>query len=420
MKLKSIVSASIGNLLEWYDFGLFAIYSPLFSRLFFPNENTHAALLLTFGMLAIGFLARPIGALLFGYLGDKYGRASTLRLSILMISIPTLLIAFIPTYNSIGIVAPLILLGIRIWQGLSLGGEYSGTLIYLTEMAPRYNRARYTSFAAMGANLGILLATLVSACCSYLFTDAFFESVGWRIPYLISGILSLTIFVTRLNMKETPVYLGLIKRKLVSTNPLRTVLNKDLFYVLRTIGLTCMGSTFYYLCFIYMPTFLMQHLHYSMTKATTLMTFFIGSMIIFVPLAGMICDIVGRRKMLLLNASIIALITIPCFYFMIDQKTIVVIFLLSLLTLISSSEQATTCVAVVENYPSKVRYSGLSIGYNISNGLFGGTAPLVCQWLIDKTHVLISPAIYIVICACITGLVTYFFVGETKGNSLLN
>ncbi|MDR3491287.1 MAG: MFS transporter [Gammaproteobacteria bacterium] len=418
MRLRSVISGSIGNLLEWYDFGLFAIYSPLFSRLFFPNSDPHVALLMTLGVLAIGFLARPIGALVFGYLGDSRGRALTLRLSILMISIPTLLIAFLPTYASIGIAAPLLLLFIRIWQGVSLGGEYSGNLIYLTEMAPKHFRATITSFAATGANLGILLASLVSAICSYLFSDEFFQTIGWRIPYLLSGLLSIFIFVTRLQMQETPVFTHLTKKHLLSVNPIRTVLQTNLPYVLRTVGLSCMGSTFYYLCFIYMPTFLLENLHYSLRTASALMTFFIGTMVIMVPIAGLLCDAIGRKKMLLFNAAFIAVIAIPGFYFLLGQKDIIVFMVLGIFTIASSLEQATTGVSVVENYPAKVRYTGLSIGYNISNGLFGGTAPFVCQWLIDKTHILISPAIYIVICACITGLVSLFFVKETRECSL--
>jgi MHS family proline/betaine transporter-like MFS transporter len=202
---RSIISSSIGNLLEWYDFGLFAFFSPLFSRLFFPNNDPHTALIMTFSVLAIGFLCRPIGALIFGYMGDKKGRARTLRLSVLMISLPTLLIGFLPTYRSVGVAAPILLTLIRVWQGISLGGEYSGNLIYLTESAPKKLRATITSLAGTGANLGIMLASLVSAACSYFFSDAMFASFGWRVPYILSGLLSLFIYLTRLNMQETQV-----------------------------------------------------------------------------------------------------------------------------------------------------------------------------------------------------------------------
>jgi MHS family proline/betaine transporter-like MFS transporter len=370
-------------------------------------------------VLAVGFLCRPIGALLFGYMGDRKGRVSTLRLSILMISLPTLLIGFLPTFKMAGILAPICLTLIRIWQGISLGGEYSGNLIYLTESAPTEKRATITSLAAIGANIGITLAALVSAGTSYFFTESLFQEYGWRLPYVLSGLLSLFIYFARLRMQETATFKVLKKQKHLAKNPIKFVFKHNRFEIFRTIGMVCMGSTFYYLCFIYMPTFLMQTLHYTMTEASALMTFFIGTMIFLVPLAGILCDRVSRRKILLFNAILIALATIPGFYLLMNGSVCMVILVLSIFTIASSLEQAATCVAVVENYPLPARYTGLSIGYNISNAIFGGTAPLVCEWLVNKLHFQLAPAIYIVICAIFTGTVIFFSVRETRGCSLL-
>jgi MHS family proline/betaine transporter-like MFS transporter len=414
MRLHSIINSCTGNILEWYDFGLYAIYSPIFSRLFFPTEDPQVALIMTFGVLAIGFLCRPLGAILFGYLGDRQGRVKTLRLSILMISLPTLLIGFLPTYAIAGIAAPLLLIFIRIWQGISLGGEYSGVLIYLAETAPIDQRATITSFAATGANLGILLASLVSTAVSFVVSDDLFQTVGWRIPYILSGLLSLFVYFQRLNMQETKVFQSLKKHDAIVANPLAFVLKKNIPQMLRTIGMACMGGTFYYLCFIYMPTFLTQSLHFTLLEATSVLTFFIATMILLVPLAGMLCDRVSRRKILLMNAALIALLTVPGFYLMTLQSAAIVFGVMAVFTVLSSLEQAATCVAVVENYPSPARYSGLSISYNLSNAVFGGTAPLVCAWLIGTTQFLLAPAFYIVICAIVTGLVIYFFVPDTR------
>ncbi|MDR3477357.1 MAG: MFS transporter [Gammaproteobacteria bacterium] len=418
MRIKSIVSCSIGNVLEWYDFGLFAIFSPLFSRLFFPEEDPEAALIMTFGVLAIGFLCRPIGALIFGYLGDKRGRVKTIRLSILMISIPTLLIGLIPTYASIHLWAPIILVLIRIWQGISLGGEYSGNLIYLTESAPTKWRATITSLAGTGANLGILLAALVSTACSSIFSDAFFQSAGWRIPYILSGLLSLGIYFGRLKMQETEAFSHLRATHQLAENPIKTVFKYNKREILRTIGMVCMGSIFYYLSFIYMPTFLMLSMHLSLTHASALMTCYIGSMIFLVPIAGYICDQVSRRKMLLFNVFFIITITVCGFHFLLGTFSYSVLWFLALITIASSLEQATTCVAVVENFPLPARYTGLSLGYNVGNAIFGGTAAFVCELLITKVHFLLAPAFYIVISAMVTGLVVFFFVPDTRGVNL--
>lgn len=419
MRIKSIVGSSIGNILEWYDFGLFAIYSPLFARLFFPTNDPHVALITIFSVFAVGFLCRPLGALIFGYMGDKQGRVKTLRLSILMITIPTLLVGCLPTYATAGILAPILLVMIRIWQGISLGGEYSGTIIYLAETAPSHRRGFITSFAGTGANVGILLAALVSAATSTFLSDPMFEKWGWRLPYVISGLICLFVYATRLQMKETDVFNYLKSKKLLANNPISIAFKNNIPQMLRTIGLVCMGSTFYYLCFIYMPTFLTQYLHFSLSKATSLMTVFIAAMALLVPIAGLLCDHFGRRKMLLFNAGLVILIAVPGFYFLMNQSIAWVILILSLFTIASSLEQAATSIAVVENFPIPARYTGLSFSYNVGAAIFGGTTPLICEWLVNKTQYPLMPAIYAVICALITGFVVYFFVHETAREKLV-
>ena len=418
MRLKSIIGSSIGNVMEWYDFGLFAVYSPLFSRLFFPAEDPHVALISLFSLFAIGFLCRPLGALFFGYLGDKRGRAKTLRLSILMISLPTLLIGCIPTYTAIGIGAPILLMVIRIWQGISLGGEFSGNIIYLAETAPTQHRGLAASLAGTGANLGILLAAGVSSIITYFLSDPSFAAWGWRIPYLLSGAICLFVFATRLQMQETPVFNYLKSKNLLVSNPIKQALKNNIPQMLQTAGLVCMGSTFYYLCFVYMPAFLTNNLQFTFAHATRLMTVSLAAMLILVPIAGMLSDRFGRRKMLLFNAAFIAIVAIPGFYFLLNQYAVVVMIIIGLFTIASSLEQGTTAIAVVENYPAATRYTGLSLGYNVGVALFGGTAPLVCEWLIGRTHLLIAPAYYVAACALLTGAVVYFFIREKREETL--
>lgn len=418
MRIKSIASSSLGNILEWYDFGLFTIYSSLLSELFFPNKDHATALLTTFGIFAVGFLCRPLGALIFGYLGDRSGRVKALRLSILMISIPTLLIGCLPTYQQAGIIAPILLTLIRIWQGISLGGEYSGNLIYLAESAPINYRATITSFAGTGANFGILLATVVGGLTSYLFEDHIFKTWAWRLPYMISGIISLIIYATRLQMQETHVFEDLKKKHLLAANPIKVMVRDNIPHVLRTLGLVCMSGTYYYFCFVYVPMFLMQRHEFHIFKNADFIGIFMALMLILVPLAGRICDYVGRRKMLLFNSISVAIVVVP-FYSILQQNNFSAIWIVMVLfTILSSLEQGTTSIAVVENYPVPARYVGLSFGYNIGNGIFGGTLPLICEWLLIKTNNQLAPAMYICVCAIITASVAFFFTKETKHTSL--
>ena len=412
----SIASSSLGNILEWYDFGLFTIFSSLFGRLFFPNEDPHTALIATISIFAVGFLCRPIGAIIFGYLGDRQGRAKTLRLSVLMISIPTLLIGCLPSYQEIGLLAPLLLMLTRIWQGISIGGEYSGNLIYLAESAPRDYRATVTSFASTGANLGILLAAIVGIVTANVFSDQALNAWGWRIPYLLSGILCILIYMFRLRIQETKVFEYLKEQKKLASNPIKTALENNYWQILRTLGLVCFGSTFYYFCFIYLPLFLKENLLLSVAQVSELMTSLIICMLFLVPLAGFICDTIGRRKMLVFNAALVTCIVIPGFYFL-QQGGFLLVAALIIFTAASSLEQGTTSIAVVENFPPPARYTGVSLGYNLGNGILGGTVPIICAWLL--TYSAIAPAIYIACCASITGLVAYFFVPETKGKSLI-
>ncbi len=406
----SILSCSLGNVLEWYDFGLFAIFSVLFSHLFFPPQDPQAAFIATLTIFAIGFLCRPIGALLFGFLGDTRGRAQTLRLSILMISLPTLLIGLLPTYQQIGLFAPVLLMLIRMWQGISIGGEYSGNLIYLAETAPASYRATFTALASTGANLGILLAALAGIICSYFFNDNVMRAWGWRVPYLLSGIFSLLVYFFRLRIQETTTFTFLKEKKHLVKNPIRTVFKVYPRELLRTLGLVCMGSTFYYFCFVYIPMYLSQTLYLSIARVSTLMTLLIGAMIILAPIAGFICDRVGRRKMLLFNASLVTLIVIPGFYFLQFNQWLILVTVMSLFTIASSLEQGTTSIAVVENFPAPARYTGVSLGYNLGNGLLGGTVPIVCGWLLVHTQMILMPALYVASCALITLLTVYFFI----------
>lgn len=414
----TLFNSSLGNILEWYDFGLFAIFSTLFSRLFFPSSDSRTALITTFSLFAIGFICRPLGAIIFGYFGDKIGRAKTLRMSILMISLPTFAIALLPTYQSIGITAPVLLLLIRMWQGISIGGEYSGNLIYLAETAPTHYRATCTSFASMGANLGILLAALVGIASSQLMSEQVLERWGWRLPYLISGLFCIGMYIFRLQLTETQTFSDLQQHRLLARNPIATMFTDNFPQLLRTLGLVCMGSTFYYFCFVYIPIYVSKNTTATVIDTSLIISMFIALMIILVPLAGWLCDYIGRRKMLLFNAALISVCTIPGYYLLHCHCLLFLIPVLFIFTIASSLEQGTTSVAVVENFPPVARYSGVSLGYNIGNGILGGTVPMVCEWLSSNNFNSLAPAVYITLYAVLTGLVVFFFVGETKGEDI--
>src|SRR3990167_1009943 len=406
--VSAILGSNLGNVLEWYDFGLFTVFSALFSRVFFPTENPHTALIATFSILSIGFLCRPLGALIFGYLGDRIGRAKTLRFSILMMALPTIAIGCLPTYQQVGILSPLLLTFIRMWQGVSTGGEYSNNMIYLTESAPVHYRSTITSFGCTSANLGILLALVVGFITNTYLNEPSLSIYAFRIPFLLSGILSLLIYYFRLNIQESSTFNTLKEDNHLATNPIKVVFTNNMPALLRTIGSVVMGTTFYFFCFIYLPTFLTEYAHIPSRTVTLLMLSLISCMIVLVPLAGLLSDYWGRKKVLFVNAVLITTVTIPGFYFLQSQHMIIIIVVLFIFTLLSSLEQGTTPALLVENFPLPARCTGVSLGYNIGNGFLGGTVPVISQWLFTHAYFSLAPALYITMCTIVTMFVILF------------
>ena len=208
------------------------------------------------------------------------------------------------------------------------------------------------------------------------------------------------------------------KKKMLVANPIKTMFQKNRWQVLRTLGMVCMGSSFYYFCFVYLPLFLNQYLQYSIAEVAHLMGFLLFLMILFVPMSGWLCDRVGRRRLMLFNSAFVALIVVPGFYFLQQGASLWVGIIMLMFTIASSLEQGTTSIAVVENYPIPARYTGLSFGYNLGNGFIGGTVPMICAWLMAHTAFPTSPALYIAFCALVTGVVVWFFVKEKRYDSL--
>ncbi len=411
MNIKPIVSSSLGNILEWCDFTLFALYANTFANLFFPSTDHHANLILVFGIFAAGFICRPLGAIIFGHFGDRVGRIKTLRASIFLISFVTLLTGFLPTYQQIGIGAPILLTALRLIQGICIGGEFTGNIIYLAEMAPKKHRALFASFAGTGANMGILLATAMVILNNHWIND-------WRSSYFFAAAIGFAIYFLRYGIRETDVFEFLKQTQQIVRVPLLSLLRHKPLDILRIIGLIAMGEAFYYLCFIYISTYLSTNVGLSQRAALHIQSYFVLSMLALVPLAGILCDYIGRKILLLIISIMIIIFAIPGFYLLSHGNYFLILAVMLLLTIISSLEQGTTSITVVENFAARLRYTGISLGYNIGAALFGGLAPLIANLLIDHTHSLISPAYYLVGCALLTLITVVFGIKETKHKSL--
>ena len=403
MKLQNLTACSLGNIIEWLDFGLFIYLAPIIGAQFFPIGDSQTAAITAFAVFAAGSICRPLGGILFGHLGDRIGRAKTLRWSILCISFSTLLIGLLPTYHYIGAFASLLFVGTRLVQGLSVGGEYSGIAVYLSESAKEGRVGFSTSFAAAGANLGFLFATLSTIILQSYLTNSNRDWI-WRLPFLLSGGLGFLILYFRLKLLETPVYQQLKVAKHVERKPLWTALRMHRGLVLIIVGLTCMGSTFYFVFFGFMPTFLAQHHIDTFRQGLSLQAILLTLMLVFIPVAGYAGDRYGRRKLLFCTSCAMLILILPCFY-LLQWFTLPVLLIAAIL---SSLEQGNTLVTASENCPPQVRYSTVAFSYNLGNAIFGGTAPLIASLLAKKIGMM-APGFYLLI-TCSLGLLAITFL----------
>lgn len=387
--------------------------APILGAKFFPHVSSANATIEALIVLAAGFLCRPLGGIIFGYFGDTRGRAKTLRISILIITISTFLVGVIPSYEQIGLSAPILFIILRLIQGVSIGGEYSGIMIFLAESAPPDKRGLTTSFAAIGANLGFLLATVTLMLLHLFFSEEAITDWAWRLPFLLIGLPGSLIIYYRFKLSETPVYLQLQKKHCLESIPFIAAIKFAPYQLLKILGLTCMGSTFYYVFFGYMPTYLEHYIGFSLADALIIESSMLIIMLFTIPLAGMCGDYFTRKKMLIITAIAIIFVALPCFYLLQFKSIILALLSLGTATILSSLEQGNTLIAIVENCPENVRYSGIAFSYNLGNALFGGSAPLIVALLTEKTG-LVTPAYYLIFMAAITLITATTLLGNNQ------
>ncbi|MBS0350391.1 MAG: MFS transporter [Proteobacteria bacterium] len=405
MKGRTFAVVSLGNVIEWFDFGLFIYLAPIIGKYFFPSGKGFDPGLSAFEVFAAGFICRPLGGILFGHIGDRLGRAKSLTFSILAISISTAALGLLPAYSVLGWMAPVCFFLLRCIHGLSAGGEYTGAVIYLGEFAPVNKKGLLTSFAVAGANLGFFLATLILIFLN-LFSSPVVKNIGWRFCFIGSGIFGWFIMYSRLKLQETSTFLELKASKKINERPFWYAVRYNPKIILQIFGLTCLGAPFYYMFFGFLPNFLAIHNHIAILKTLSAQAVFLLLMLLLLPVAGVAGDYFGRRKVLMITAIGMIFLSIPCFYLMQQNSLLLLFFGLGIATVLSSLEQANNLVTFVENCPAQIRSSGISFAYNTGNAIFGGTAPLMFSVLSEKIYPVAS-AYYLVLMACIGLWVIY-------------
>jgi MHS family alpha-ketoglutarate permease-like MFS transporter len=421
-RIKAIIGGSIGNLVEWYDWYAYAAFAIYFSASFFPNGDQTAQLLNTAGIFAVGFLMRPIGGWLFGSIADKIGRKKAMTLSVLLMSFGSLLIALTPTYQSIGVAAPLILLIARLLQGLSVGGEYGVSATYLSEMATPNRRGFYSSFqyvTLIGGQLAALGIQLILQ--KFILSEADLHSWGWRIPFVIGAALAIVALYLRRSLHETDAFQQSKQpadnETLKKEGSLKELLQhpKALLVV---VGLTLGGTLAFYTYTTYMQKFLVNTVH--LTKQESTLISFV-SLFIFAclqPLFGLLSDKIGRKPLLLGFGIAGTLGTVPLLQGLSGAENMWEAFMYLIVALIIvSGYTSINAVVKAELFPTHIRALGVGLPYAITVAVFGGSAEYVALWFKQQG---VEVYYYWYITACIAfSLVVYIFMRDTKRNSML-
>jgi MHS family proline/betaine transporter-like MFS transporter len=399
---KAIRVAAIGNILEQYDFSLYAYFSTVFATLFFPNIDPNAGTLAVFAIFAVGLLMRPIGGILFGYLGDTFGRKDALFFSLMFMAVPTILIGLLPTYNQIGIWAPALLTLLRMFQGLPVGGEYANSIVYLTENAPVNRRGFAGSFALVGTGIGWLFASLTGGLLLTFFSTEAVHSYAWRIPFLLGGTTAIFGLILRLKAKETIEFTALKEAGKLSPHPVWETLKEQKKKMLTIIGFNLVSTIGGYLIYAYLPSFMNKVIHMPMADALFINTIGLTLFIFLIPLAGFLADRVGSKKVFLAGSAAFFLFSYPLFALLSYGTFISSLSAMILFTVIIALYHGPLPGFMAESFPSKIRASSVSIAYNFASSLFAGTGPLVAAFLVQYTGSSFSPAYYLILAALIS------------------
>lgn len=411
----NIFKGSVGNLIEWYDWYVYSAFAVYFSAEFFPKGDPTSQLLNTAAIFAVGFLMRPIGSLLMGRYADRHGRRAALTLSITVMAGGSLIIACTPSYESIGIMAPIILVLARLLQGLSLGGEYGTSATYLSEMASSGRRGFYSSFQYVTLVAGQMVALGVQIVLQQLLSEPDMKAWGWRIPFIIGAMGAVAVLWLRRTMDESEQFANIKSQKRESAGTVRALM-KHPKAVLTVVGLTLGGTVAFYTYTTYLQKFMVNTV--GLPKEVVSWINFIALLIFVVlqPIAGLLSDKIGRRPLLMAFGILGTLLTAPIFFFMEKTTEPIVAFLLMMVGLIIvTGYTSINAIVKAELFPTEIRALGVGLPYALTVAIFGGTAEFIALWL---KSIGMESLFYFYVAGCIAiSFITYWRMDESSKTS---
>jgi MHS family proline/betaine transporter-like MFS transporter len=414
---RAVAGAAMGNAVEWFDYAIYSYLVTAIGHNFFPEADPTAQTMLVFAGIAIPFVLRPFGGVLLGPLGDKFGRRRVLAFTIIMMSAATFFIGLIPSYHTIGIAAPILLLLARLVQGFSTGGEYGGAATFIAEYAPDRRRGFYGSFLEFGTLAGYVLGASLATAVQLGLPQEALLTWGWRIPFLIAGPLGLIGFYLRYRLEDTPAFRDAENAGETVRAPFRECVRAVWPQILNLIGFVILLNVAVYTLLTYMPTYLTQVLEISETESLLIIIgVMLGMMAVIAPV-GALSDRVGRKPLLLTSAVGFLLLSYPAITLISMRDPLPVTVGMVILALLLVLMLGTIGSALPAMFPTRNRYGGFSIGYSTSTAVFGGTAPLIITALIDATGNTAIPAFYLMAAAAIA-IVPILLIPETARVSI--
>ncbi len=407
---KIIFLSSLGGALEFYDFIIYVFFASEFSELFFPSNNHFSSMMSVYATFAIGYLIRPIGGMIFSHIGDRYGRKKTFVATLLLMALPTFLMGLLPTYAMIGNNAAVLLILLRILQGLSVGGEIPGAITFAGEHVDPNRRGLTCAIIFFGINFGLILGSGISTLLSIVCTHEQILTWGWRLPFIFGGVLGVVSFYLRKQLTETPVFSDFqAKTQHVQARyPIVNVLSSYRMQLFQGIALTWLDAVIVCLLFLYLPTYLTSILHYPKETINIINTFTLILNAMMIIVIGWLSDYFGRRIFLIIGSLIFILFGYGLFYLLAQQQVIHVVIVMLIVAVCSACITGIYTCAIIELFPTPVRYTGMALSYNIGFAFFGGLTPLIATGLINFTGNILSPSFYLILSAtiCLIGAIT--------------
>ena len=396
-----VISAAIGSMLEWYDFAIYVFLAPIIAELFFPATNPYISLMSAYAVFGLGYLVRPFGAVYFGHLGDRFGRQKILVFTIILMSVPTFLIGLLPTHSAIGIAAPILLLLLRVVQGLSTDGERMGSVTFVFESSPPRLRGFTTSIIWMASGFGFLLGSVGIALLTVGITKTQLLAWAWRIPFFFAIFTGLIAYLIRIRTGETPYFKAMVKRGEQLDKPFLEVLKKHKMKLAVIFFLFIPAAVVFYIIFVFAPNFVYQFFGQDIHMAMAVNSFSLLILLLFTPVFGYLSDRFGRKRFM-----IFALIAyLPCsvsLFSLLTSGSLLSMFIAQASFAFLDAMYTGPLMAIaLEQVQTRIRYTTVSAGNNFAYSIFGGTGPFVVTYLIHNTRSVVAPAFYIIAVAIV-------------------